>query len=217
MRLAFGLGLVGLVMTAACASTSTEDVASGDSDFVQKPSGEIACIAHTALPASGNQVKKGDCVRLHDGTFGKCLADDSSVEGVDWSTYARTGTELGCGICWADVKGVSRPVSCDPDVMPTTIGDCSETTITSITGRVTPEPNETGTAVSFANGGHQVSYDKVDAIIRSKVGDKVRTCLDSLPKDCPPGDDRGKVYTTTNERTNESWTMQDSQHGCGGA
>jgi len=217
MRFAFALGLVGLVMTAACASSSTEDVASGDSDFVRNPAGDIVCISHTALPASGNQVKKGDCVRLHDGTYGKCLADDSPVPGTDWSAYARTGTELGCGICWADVNGVSRPVSCEPEALPTNIGDCSESTIASITGRISPEPNETGTAVNFANGGHQVSYEKVDSIIRSKVGDHVRICLVALPTDCPPGDDRGKVYKTTNERTNESWTMQDSQHGCGGA
>src|SRR3982751_2900809 len=141
MRLAFGFGLVGLVMTAACASSSTEDVASGDSDFVTNPAGEIVCISHTALPASGNQVKKGDCVRLHDGRYGKCLADDSPVAGTDWSVYTRTGTELGCGICWADVNGVSRPVSCDPGEMPAKVGECSESTIASITGRISPEPN----------------------------------------------------------------------------
>ena len=65
--------------------------------------------------------------------------------------------------------------------------------------------------------GEKTHRESAWPIIRSKVGDRVRICLDSLPKDCPPGDDRGKIYTTTNERTNESWTMQDSQHGCGGA
>jgi hypothetical protein len=38
-----------------------------------------------------------------------------------------------------------------------------------------------------------------------------------LPTDCPPGDDRGKVYKTTNKRTGESWTQADAEHMCGGA
>jgi hypothetical protein len=38
---------------------------------------------------------------------------------------------------------------------------------------------------------------------------------DPLP--CPPGDDRGRVYKTTNLRTRETWTLPDSQYSCGGA
>jgi hypothetical protein len=37
----------------------------------------------------------------------------------------------------------------------------------------------------------------------------------SIPKDCPPGDDRGREYTTTNLRTDEAWTLPDSQQMCG--
>ncbi len=62
-----------------------------------------------------------------------------------------------------------------------------------------------------------MSYDKVQEIIRSRVGDPVLMCLVEIPQDCPPGDDRGKIYTTTNLRTQESWTLPDSQHSCGGA
>ena len=40
---------------------------------------------------------------------------------------------------------------------------------------------------------------------------------DSVPENCPPGDDRGKIYKATNLRTNESWEAPDSQHSCGGA
>lgn len=39
----------------------------------------------------------------------------------------------------------------------------------------------------------------------------------SLPQHCPPGDNRGKIYTTTNMRTVKSWTLPDSEHRCGGA
>jgi hypothetical protein len=38
-----------------------------------------------------------------------------------------------------------------------------------------------------------------------------------LPTNCPPGDHRGKLYTTTNLRTEEAWTLPDAEHGCGGA
>lgn len=38
-----------------------------------------------------------------------------------------------------------------------------------------------------------------------------------VPKDCPPGDDRGRVYETTNLRTHEVWQTHDDPHMCGGA
>ena len=38
-----------------------------------------------------------------------------------------------------------------------------------------------------------------------------------VPKHCPPGDERGKVYCTTNLRNHEHWTLPDSEHACGGA
>jgi hypothetical protein len=95
-----------------------------------------------------------------------------------------------------------------------------ETAITDITSRfqadVNADPND-GSAVHLENGGFQVSYEKVQAILNSAVGDKVLMCLVSIPENCPPGDDRGRVYTTTNMRTQESWTLPDSQHSCGGA
>jgi hypothetical protein len=74
-----------------------------------------------------------------------------------------------------------------------------------------------GSAVTFNNGGYNVSYDLVDAIRDSRIGDHVMICLVYAPKDCPPGDDRGKTYTVTNLRTLESWTLPDSEHMCGGA
>jgi hypothetical protein len=83
-----------------------------------------------------------------------------------------------------------------------------------VTHRVIPD---SGSAVTMANGVHQVSYDQVGAVNRSRRGDPVWTCLMTLPQNCPPGDDRGKLYTTTNLRTEESWTLPDSAHGCGGA
>jgi hypothetical protein len=97
----------------------------------------------------------------------------------------------------------------------TEIGACSETTIEDIGYRL-GDP-DSGSAISYANGGGQVSYDTIPEIHRSRVGDPVRLCLVRIPEDCPPGDDRGKVYSATNLRTGDSWEAPDSQHSCGGA
>ena len=102
------------------------------------------------------------------------------------------------------------------------VGTCVRTVIArvsqrledGVTHRVIPD---SGSAVEFANGLYQVSYDQVPAVNRSRRGDPVFICLMSLPTHCPPGDDRGKLYTTTNLRTEDSWTLPDSEHGCGGA
>jgi hypothetical protein len=99
--------------------------------------------------------------------------------------------------------------------LPTEIGACSETTIEDIGYRL-GDP-DSGSAISYANGGGQVSYDTIPEIHRSRVGDPVRLCLVRIPEDCPPGDDRGKVYSATNLRTGDSWEAPDSQHSCGGA
>jgi uncharacterized protein YecT (DUF1311 family) len=48
-------------------------------------------------------------------------------------------------------------------------------------------------------------------------GDKVKICLVALPKDCPPGDDRGKIYAITNYKNKKSFTGVDAWHSCGGA
>ncbi len=100
--------------------------------------------------------------------------------------------------------------------LPTVVGKCSMTTIERIGPRLEGNP-ESGSGVVYANGGAQVSYDVIAAIHRSRPGDRVRLCLVRVPKNCPPGDDRGKIYRATNLRTGETWTAPDSQHSCGGA
>ena len=74
-----------------------------------------------------------------------------------------------------------------------------------------------GSAVRFANGGYQVSYDTVPAIEESRKDDRVRMCFVSTPLNCPKGDDRSKIYNSTNMRTHKSWRLPDSEHSCGGA
>jgi hypothetical protein len=106
--------------------------------------------------------------------------------------------------------------------MPRKVGECFETTITSITDRYGediparakkgPDP---GTIVRFSNSGVQVSLRRENSIVRSQVFDKVNLCLVEVPKECP-GDLRGRVYRTTNLRTKESWSLANDVKNCGG-
>jgi len=94
------------------------------------------------------------------------------------------------------------------------------TQVVGITARLEGEPQgsfESGAAINFANGGHQVSYDPEPALIASRPGDPAIMCLTTVPRACPPGDDRGRYYTVTNLCTRASWSLPDSQHLCGGA
>jgi hypothetical protein len=106
--------------------------------------------------------------------------------------------------------------------MPEQIGQCVNTTIKNVETRLVdgqtnrPVPGS-GSAVTFANGGYQVSYETVAAVEQSRAGDPVTMCLVSIPKGCPPGDARGRIYKTTNRRTHGSWTLPDAEHRCGGA
>jgi len=106
--------------------------------------------------------------------------------------------------------------------LPTRVGACVVTTIESVETRLVdgathqPMPGS-GSAVRFANGGYQVSYDTVPAIEESRKGDRVRMCFVSTPLNCPKGDDRGKIYNSTNLRTHKNWRLPDSEHSCGGA
>lgn len=107
--------------------------------------------------------------------------------------------------------------------LPKLVGQCVTTTVADVTPRLDPgrkpilEDFDSGTSVDFANGGHQVSYDREEALLESRVGDPIRMCLVSTPRNCPPNDNRGRVYSTTNLRTRQSWSLPDSQHTCGGA
>ena len=114
------------------------------------------------------------------------------------------------------------PVVGKAQPLPTREGTCVRTTIAGVEQRLRDGPNGpfvagSGSAVRFTNGGYQVAYAEVEAVQNSRTGDPVLICLIRIPRGCPAGDARGRVYTTTNLRTLESWTMADSEHKCGGA
>lgn len=106
--------------------------------------------------------------------------------------------------------------------LPTKEYACMKTTVDHVEHRLQdgedgPFIPDSGSAITFTNGGYQVSYDEIKAVQRSRSGDPVFMCLIKIPQNCPAGDARGRIYTTTNLRTLESWTMPDAEHGCGGA
>lgn len=93
---------------------------------------------------------------------------------------------------------------------------CVYTTVKRIGTRLLNTP-ESGTSITFNNDIYLVSYDTVPQAEISRKNDKVKICLIEVPADCPPGDERGKVYTVINLRTNRVFNMPDSSHMCGGA
>jgi len=117
---------------------------------------------------------------------------------------------------------LAAAANADAAPLPTRIGACVVTRVKSVETRLedgdTHQPVAgSGSAVSFTNGGYQVSYEQVPAVDQSRPGDRVRICLVSIPSHCPPGDDRGREYRSTNLRTGKSWRLRDSEHSCGGA
>ena len=108
------------------------------------------------------------------------------------------------------------------DGVPKRVGECVNTRVYKVETRLQdgetskPIPGS-GSAIEFANGGYQVSYDQLPEVDGSRPGDPIKMCLVSIPKHCPPGDKRGRVYKSTNLRTKQSWTLPDAEHSCGGA
>jgi len=124
---------------------------------------------------------------------------------------------------WVDAPAIAGNCAPPSGTMPTVLGQCVSTQVTEVHPRFSDggpakdEDYDAGTAVEFANGGYQVSYDREPALLGSRHGDQVIMCLISIPQLCPPGDNRGRSYTVTNVRTQQTWTLGDSQHMCGGA
>ena len=112
----------------------------------------------------------------------------------------------------------------DDGALPRALGECVRTKVTGVhprlgdgSGKIADADYDSGTGIEFANDGTQVSYEREPALIASKPGDPVLMCLVITPRRCPPGDDRGNYYLVTNERTEGTWLLADSQHLCGGA
>ncbi len=132
----------------------------------------------------------------------------------------RAAVAVSALVIFTAAAGPTQAASRSP--LPRRVGACALTRVKSVgerltdssTGRFVPD---SGSAIAFTDGGYQVSYDQIPAVDASRRGDPVRLCLRSIPAPCPPGDHRGRVYKTLNLRTHATWTLSDSEHGCGGA
>ena len=113
---------------------------------------------------------------------------------------------------------------------PKSVGTCSDSFVQSKRFRMVPSPGDpdyTRTSDDFGkevfirltNGLGIYSGDGDDFILSNNfsAGHKVKVCLESLPKNCPPGDNRGKEYSFYDYLTGVRVTGADSWHMCGGA
>jgi hypothetical protein len=120
------------------------------------------------------------------------------------------------------ISAVMIPSPANSAPPPTQVGQCADTFIQRTGTRLvegaagTPVPGS-GTGVKLTNGIYLVSYDEIPQLRIAQAGDKVKLCLLHIPENCPPGDNRGRIYSLLNYRTNGYVEMPDSQHKCGGA
>ena len=147
------------------------------------------------------------------GSFSSNAAAAQSAASAAVVAAAQPATPLTPPQVLAQRSGNDLP---DPVVAPTAIGQCALMEVKEVGARLQGQPGS-GSALSYQDGTAQVSYDQVPGMDAAKPGDLVNLCLVSLPQNCPPGDDRGKVYRATDQRTGLSWTAPDSEHSCGGA
>jgi hypothetical protein len=100
--------------------------------------------------------------------------------------------------------------------MPTQVGQCVLTSILAIGSRLDSDP-ASGSAVIYANGAGQVSYEVKPQVADWRQGDPVKLCLRKLPENCPPGDTRGSLFLAIDLRTGTAWAAPDANHSCSGA
>ena len=113
---------------------------------------------------------------------------------------------------------------------PSRVGTCSESFVLSKRFRMVPSPGDQDyqrttdpfgkeVIISLTNGLRLFSGEGDDSILSSAfaAGHRVRACLQSLPQNCPPGDDRGKRYRFVDLQTGARAEGVDSWHLCGGA
>lgn len=90
----------------------------------------------------------------------------------------------------------------------------------------TPQQSSNPVIIVLTNGGSIYPRNIYgDGITREEfifspyfaVGNKVKVCLQSIPQNCPLGDNRGKYYSFYDYQTKITVFGSDSWHNCGGA
>jgi len=212
-----------------CAKARTADEKAICADARLAELDRAVSLAYARVPANLREGAKGDAKELL-AARGKCGDDrlcilEQQVGAIE--LFAGLGAPVRVppwvGAYRLDlVKAKGLPL--EPN-LPTQIGHCTMTKITEITTRFggklsatrPPLGEDHGTVVTYENKSVGISYGYEEGVAQSRVGDEVLMCLVSIPQNCPPGDDRGRMYSGTNLRTKSSWQLSDSQHMCGGA
>ena len=212
MRIAIGLaaGLSALALGAAAPSTSLRSP-SFDCGGA-KGASERAICADPRLAALDRRLAAA---------YRQRLAADASVRTLQRGWLK--ARDEGCGrhtaclrrfmtaqLAWLQSRAPS------PKTLPIHEGACGVSTMKDVAYRLEGVA-DSGTSVEEANGAVQVWYEDVPEAARSKVGDPALVCLVSIPRGCPKGDDRGRIYAVANLRTLGGWSGPDAEHMCGGA
>jgi hypothetical protein len=113
---------------------------------------------------------------------------------------------------------------------PKAVGSCSDSFVQSKRFRMVPSPGDPDyqrtsddfgkeVIIGLTNGIGIFSGDGDDFILSNNFasGHKIKVCLESLPQNCPPGDNRGKKYSFYDYMTGARVVGYDSWHLCGGA
>lgn len=156
-----------------------------------------------------------------------CADDVACIAAAQWNaldTYGGDSDSYAALVTKLVATKAAQPGAAaheDSTKPPQKLAQCVRTRIKDATTRFgNPLPDthaDTGISIGYENGGYIYSYDRgsnFDGIAR---GQPVVLCLMSIPRDCPAGDDRGRIYYTLDLATRQSWVSGDSEHGCGGA
>jgi uncharacterized protein len=230
MRLVMSLGMLALALPAQAASFDCQKAATPDERVIcaDPHLSELDTLVARAFAQATKAGEKARALKTAHNFLAHrkaCGSDKTCIRGRQVEALLRY-RDLGAIVAvpsWASGTAPDSSELPERPTLPIKVGECGATRIARIVPRLgSDEPPvstdfDSGTTVEFENGGHQVSYQREEAILNSKPGDKVLMCLIAVPHECPPGDDRGRVYTSTNLRTQQSWSLPDSQHSCGGA
>ena len=128
------------------------------------------------------------------------LARDPSVRQIQraWlaARSAGCGRRVGCLTTFTNAQlAWLRGATPMAAALPKTPGRCALTLVKEVTTRLEeaddkPVPGS-GSTIIMANGVVGVSYEQLPEVDSARRGDAMVVCLVSLPRDCPPGDDRG--------------------------
>lgn len=138
------------------------------------------------------------------------------LEQIPWSSLMNYVSQ-GAAVAATGISDSRSPAAQAPrEGLPTRVGECTVATIESVRPRIDGVP-DSGSSVTYENGGVQVGYTVEPNIEKSRPGDQVRMCLLSIEQDCPKDRHPGHEYRSTNLRTQLSWTKPDQTHSCLGA